>query len=332
MSIYRDKKRGTFVFEFDKRIGGERVRAVKHLPKTWNQAQADAYDRQESARLYAIATRVERAAYSIEDCVDLYLKERVPQLKTSENVARELALLFPIYQGRPMEALPDVCKAYRLSATKTDGKTQLSPASIRNRIRYLTAACRWAWKHHNMGEADPAARVTVPEVRNERQHYASRAEMLAICKLCKNHNARMAIRIGFYSGMRLGEILRARVSGTAWVLADTKNGNPRIVPIHPSVAVCARRFKAAPRITIQNNWQKARDLAGLSHFHFHDLRHSSASEMINAGIHLNTVGAVLGHKDSRSTQRYAHLATETLAEAVGKIGQKIPNTPKLKSA
>tara|TARA_R110000868_G_scaffold99334_1_gene273433 strand:+ start:2245 stop:3240 length:996 start_codon:yes stop_codon:yes gene_type:complete len=331
MSIYRDKKRGTFVFDFDKRINGERVRAVKHLPKTWNQAQADAYDRQESARLYAIATRVQRAEFSIEDAIDCYLKERVPKLKTAANVANELALLFPYYQGRPIESLPDVCKAYRLTATKTDGRP-LSPASIRNRIRYLTAACRWGWKHHGMGESDPAARVVMPEVKNERQHYASRLEMLTIAKQCAHRGARMAIRMAFYSGMRLGEILRAEVSGTAWVLRDTKNGNPRIVPIHPRVAVCARRFKNAPRITVQDNWQRARDKAGLNHLHFHDLRHSSASEMINAGIDLYTVGAVLGHKDARSTKRYSHLATEALSVAIGKIGQKIPNTPKLKSA
>ena len=143
MSIYRNKKRGSFVFEFDKIINGERVRAVKSLPKTWNQAQADAYDRQESARLYAIATRVQRAEYSIEDAVDRYLMERVPQLKTKDGVAKELALLFPYYQGRPLDALADVCKAYRLSAKRSNGDTPLSPASIRIRIRIMTAACRW---------------------------------------------------------------------------------------------------------------------------------------------------------------------------------------------
>src|SRR5690606_21433457 len=67
MSIYRDKERGCYVFEFDRVIEGKRVRARKLLPKTWTRAQADAYDRQESARLYAIATRVERHEYSIED-------------------------------------------------------------------------------------------------------------------------------------------------------------------------------------------------------------------------------------------------------------------------
>jgi site-specific recombinase XerD len=54
--------------------------------------------------------------------------------------------------------------------------------------------------------------------------------------------------------------------------------------------------------------------------HLHDLRHSAASEMINADVDLYVVGAVLGHKDPRSTARYAHLQHRTLSEAVRKIG------------
>jgi integrase len=331
MPIYRNKKRGSFTFEFDKIINGERVRAVKSLPKTWNQAQADSYDRQESAKLYALATRIERAHFTIDEAVEKYLTERVPKLKSGKNVAEELGRLLPYYQGRPIEALADVCKAYRLKAKREDGGA-LSDASIRIRIRYMTAACRWGWKHHAMGENDPAARVSVPQVKNERHYYASRAEMLTIARLCHNKNARMAIRMGFYSGMRMGEILRAEVVGTAWVLRDTKNGNPRIVPIHPRVAVCARKFKAMPKSTLTRNWENARNAAKLNHLHFHDLRHSSASEMVNNGVDLYTVGAVLGHKDSRSTARYSHLATDALSVAVGKIGQKIPNIAQRKSA
>jgi integrase len=43
--------------------------------------------------------------------------------------------------------------------------------------------------------------------------------------------------------------------------------------------------------------------AGVKDLHFHDLRHSAASEMVNAGVPLHTVGAVLGHRDARSTKR-----------------------------
>jgi site-specific recombinase XerD len=44
--------------------------------------------------------------------------------------------------------------------------------------------------------------------------------------------------------------------------------------------------------------------------------------MINNGATLYDVGGVLGHRDARSTKRYSHLATETLAKAIGLIGKK----------
>jgi len=131
---------------------------------------------------------------------------------------------------------------------------------------------------------------------------------------------RMAIRIAFYSGMRLSEILKAVPRGGVWVLLDTKNRSPRNVPIHPKVAVCARRFEACPKITIQWAWRKARDKSGLVHLHFHDLRHSAASAMLGAGVDLHTIGKVLGHKDSRSTQRYSHLSMNAGTSAIRKIG------------
>lgn len=326
MPIYRDKTRGCFVFEFDRYLEGRRVRTRKHLPKTWNKSQADAFERQESARLYAIATKVERAEYSIEEAVNVYIKERLPLLKTGKNVAKELALMFFAYQGRPITALPDACKFYVAKATReNDGNKQpLSPASLRNRIRYLVAACRYAWKKHDMCQGDPAARVIIPTVKNERQEYISRLEMIKIVRSCRNWNARRAFRIAFYSGMRLSEVRKFSVRAGNFVLADTKNGEPRIVPIHPKLRSAVARFdQSIAKITIQQAFTRTVRAIGLSHLHLHDLRHSAASELINAGVDLYTVGRVLGHKDSRSTQRYAHLAIGTLAEAIGKIGKRV---------
>lgn len=328
MPIYRDKERGCFVFEFDRRLEGRRVRTRKHLPKTWNKSQADAFDRQESARLYAIATNVERAQHTIEEAVDVYVRERCPQLKTGDNVTKELALMFFAYQGRPLtqSAVADVCKFYIAKATRgnDDNKEPLSAASLRNRIRYLTAACRYAWKNHNMCPDDPAARVVVPTVKNERQQYASRIEMIRIVRACCNWNSRRAFRIAFYSGMRLSEIRKYVVRGENFVLSETKNGEPRIVPIHKKIKSAVARFEQdTAKITIQRAFTRTVRQIGLGHLHLHDLRHSAASELINAGVDLYTVGRVLGHKDSRSTQRYAHLAVDTLADAIGKIGKRV---------
>jgi len=54
----------------------------------------------------------------------------------------------------------------------------------------------------------------------------------------------------------------------------------------------------------------------LGDLRIHDLRHSAASFMINAGIDLYAVGKVLGHADHKSTMRHSHQANETLLAAV----------------
>ena len=87
----------------------------------------------------------------------------------------------------------------------------LSAATIKNRLAYLRAACRYAWKVHGYCEHDPAGRMVMPVVRNDRKVYLNREQMLRIARAVKNRHARAAIRIGFYSGMREAEILRAQV-------------------------------------------------------------------------------------------------------------------------
>jgi len=331
MPIYRDKARGCLIFEFDRLIEGQRVRARKALPKSWSKAQADAYDRQESARLYALATGVERPQFLIEDAVAMYIKERIPDLKSGEIITRELAQMMWAYQGKPMGALHDVCREYAEKALHELTGDPLAPATKRNRIRYLTSACRWGWKRHGMHDRDPAERVIAPEVRNERRHYVNRAEMLAIAKACKCKKSRAAIRIAFYSGMRLSEILEAVRQDGMFLLEDTKNGEPRHVPMHPKI-------RAAAKVGPRNKWNVSKEFkaaataVGMGHLRFHDLRHSAASAMINAKVNLYTVGAVLGHKSAASTQRYAHLATESIKLALGEIGKKSPTQKKARVA
>ena len=315
MPIYRNKKRGRLVFEFDRYVGGRRIRATKTLPKTWTQAQADAFDRRETDRLCAIAQGVGPEP-DIEAAVECYLTGRIPELKAGAEITRELALIYVFYRGRPLSALPDVCKAIALK-----GKGTLAPATIKKRIRYLCSACRYAWKHADMGQHDPAERVAVPQVRNERQVYTDRAGMLTICRACPDRKARAAIRIAFYTGLRLSELHRAQRQGDLLVLLDTKNGEPRAIPIDPRIRAAARVKLHSASYTSQL-FRKARTAAGMPNFHFHDLRHAAASEMINAGVDLYTVGAVLGHKSAASTQRYAHLKTALLSAALGKIGRR----------
>jgi integrase len=322
MPIYRDKENGCWRFEFNRRIPGHgRVRARKRLPKTWSRHQADAFDREETARLYALATGTEKPAAGIERAVELYVIERLPQLKAGKRTAQELLLCLWAYEGKTLAQLADVAATIR---KRWAG--ELAPATIRNRIRYLTAACRWAWKHHHLCDHDPAERVTVPQADNERQVYTDRAGMLLMAQQAKPcPETRALIRIAFYSGMRLGEILRVEVDHERQLfkLPDTKNGEPRWIPVHARIRSAVRYLPfTLSRTTLMKRWRLVRGAVLMDHLHFHDMRHTTASEMINSGVDLYTVGAVLGHKSAQSTKRYSHMATRTLAEALAKVGQK----------
>lgn len=305
--------RTCFEFEFSRRIGGQRLRVRERLPAAWSRTQADTFDRKRSAELYAQASGIQARRWLIDDAIARYLAERAIELKAGKGTAGELASMASYWRGKPLADLSGICAEFT-----RDHRMNLAPATIMNRLRYLIAACRWGWKRHQMGESDPAAGVVMPAVRNKRHVYIDRAGMLAIARACRNKPARAAIRIAYYSGMRLGEIERAERVPGAFVLKDTKNGEPRIVPMHPKVRCCAH-IPQGTRFQTGYHWRKAREVAGFPKLHFHDLRHSAATAMLSAGVELYTVGAVLGHKSHASTQRYAHHTQKLVRDAIGKI-------------
>lgn len=332
MSIRWDKRNKCWRFEFDRYIQGHRHRSSRLLPKGWSQAEADAFDRTEGARLYAVAAGIRDDDPLIETAVVLYLTDK-EHLKSFKTAREHLLAIAPAYTGKRMSALKDVADEVNRKRGRAVGEGALSDATVKQRLALLKAACRWAWKRHGLTKHDPTPQMVMPSVRNERHVYRGRAEMLRACRACSNRQARVAIRVAFYTGMRLGELYRAEPADGVLVLADTKNGDRRAIPLHPRIAHLAGHLPlTAPKITIQRAWERARDAAGLQGTRFHDLRHSAASEMVNSGVDLYTVGAVLGHRDARSTKRYSHLNTETLAAAVGKIGRKSPHTAKKKAA
>lgn len=315
---------GQWLYQFDRVIAGSRQRANRVLPKGWTKKQADEFDRVETARLYSIATGVTKPQPLIEDAVLLYLQEHAPKLKNFKDLTAALELCLPAYAGKPITALADVAKEY----TKEQAGS-ISSGTVRNRLAYLRAACRWAWKTHGMGEHDPAERMVLPPAGKGRQVYFDRAAMLRIARAMHYQPSRAVFRVAFYSGMRLSEVLCSKamrtVSGLGLGIIDSKNGTPHIVPASPRIAHLVRHAAWPPQVhksTVSHHTKLAMIAAGMGHARFHDSRHSTASEMINNGVSLNTVAGVLNHKTTTSTRRYAHLATQQLADAIGQVGKR----------
>ena len=66
----------------------------------------------------------------------------------------------------------------------------------------------------------------------------------------------------------------------------------------------------------QKTHRVAMTAAGIEEFRFHDLRYTAASYLAMDGASLLSISKVLGHKTTKMTERYAHLATSHLDDAV----------------
>ncbi len=79
---------------------------------------------------------------------------------------------------------------------------------------------------------------------------------------------------------------------------------------------CLRPRRAGQPVEgVRGAWRRARAAAGLpDDLRIHDLRHSFASALANAGTPLNEIGTVLGHSQLSTTTRYAHHSPQRLID------------------
>lgn len=70
---------------------------------------------------------------------------------------------------------------------------------------------------------------------------------------------------------------------------------------------------------IKRSWEGLREIAELTNFVFHDLRHTFASKLAMAGEDLYVIKELLGHSTIQMTEKYAHLAPELKAKAVERL-------------
>lgn len=155
-----------------------------------------------------------------------------------------------------------------------------------------------------------------------------------------------AVRLLLLTGARVGEIITLQWSWVdldrqLLVLPDSKTGQKIIRMNGAAVAVlkalprrdgnphviCGRR-EGASLVNLEKPWRRIRAEAGLEDVRLHDLRHSFASVAAAQKGSLPMIGRLLGHSNTRTTARYAHLADdpvdglnasvgETIAEAIG---------------
>ena len=229
----------------------------------------------------------------------------------------------------------------------------LAPATVEKIRVLLNRSCELAIRWNMPGiTKNPVKGIPRKPIENKRERYLNAAEtkrLMAAVEASLNPQLKHIVGLLLLTGARVSELLHAEwrhidLDKQQWRIPTSKTGRARHVPLSQAAIAI---LKAVPRftncpfvlpnpetkkpfVTIKHAWQTARKEAVLPDLRIHDLRHSAASFMINAGIDLFAVGRVLGHADHKSTMRYSHLANDTLLAAVEAGAKKMRGSPALR--
>jgi integrase len=306
------------------------------------------------------ARETNRAAPTVNDLWQRYRTDILPSLSAgtqNEYVAQYRDWIEPALGAfKVAAAAQDAERVERLHRRITaDGK----PRRADTVISLIGVLFNYAIKA-KLCRDNPAKGVELnPQHGRERYLTESEVERLtAALDQWKRQDSIHAIRLLLLTGARRGEILGMRWSELdlddgVWVKPwgrtkqrklhrvplpdaaieilkrrrderDQQSG--KVVLLHKDDTVFRGGGDKAHIRRLELDWKEIRAEAGLHDVRLHDLRHSYASFLVNAGKSLEIIGALLGHSKPATTKRYAHLADKPLREAAAIVGSIVGRT------
>jgi integrase/recombinase XerD len=165
----------------------------------------------------------------------------------------------------------------------------------------------------------------------------SREEVARLLAVVPTLRERAAMEIAYGAGLRLNEVLSLKltdVDGERMILRvdQGKGRKDRNVMLSPKLLETLRTYwrQSRPRVwlfpghggkrhlhptILQRAFKHAKEEARITKpVSFHSLRHTFATHLLESGVNVRTIQALLGHRSLGSTQRYVHVAGDYLRE------------------
>lgn len=192
-------------------------------------------------------------------------------------------------------------------------------------------------------------KIRPPKISKSFPAFISEAELMAILENTKEPFLKDLFFTAFYTGMRLGELVNMKWS---WIdlkqnqitvrcseFFTTKSKRERVIPFNPNLKIILVSrlpkvfnikndefvFYKLTRIKLNEDFisKKFKESVRIAQLderiHFHTLRHSFASLLVQRGVSLYVVKELLGHESLTTTQIYSHLQQQNLRDAVNLI-------------
>jgi integrase len=270
---------------------------------------------------------------SLAEGIERYLLDEVVNQRSKEKTESNVRAVLPHISGLRLDQIDEAAKRIKSSVRTSrrlggvflpgDKIKPLKAASINRRLAILRRVANLAYDEWHWLDRPIAVRL-LPE-HNKRHEYLSQDEielLSAACRAPVNH----WVMVAAYSGIRRGEMLRVNaksIRGDNLFLGLTKNGKPILLPIVPKFKDALNAWIAAdkpdPR-TMHKYFKIGAKKIGKPDLRPHDLRHTTASLILNAGHDLSTVAEVL-NCTIQNSQRYAHLSIQNKRKAMLNISK-----------
>lgn len=295
-----------------------------------------------------LAVRRARAvAPTMADLFDRYISDHAIPRKKPRSIEEDRRLirlhLQPVFGTRKVADLTrDEIDRWHKGMKVTPGAANRARALL---SKALTLAEVWGWRPDG---SNPVRHVARFHESDGAERFLSPAEMIALGNALKDYAAEggsvyavAAIRLLALTGARRNEVLSLRwlyvdLEGARLNLPDSKT-RKKSIPLNaaalavlsglPRVAGNSHVFPGPGTsghiVDLKKPWTRVRERAGLSDVRLHDLRHSFASFGAASGMGLPVIGALLGHREVRTTARYAHLADDPLRAASEAIAGRV---------
>jgi integrase len=213
----------------------------------------------------------------------------------------------------------------------------LAPATCDHHLKLLKRMFNLAidWGVHT--GVNPVSRVALFNADNRIERYLSDDQLKQLMMVLQSDANRPVCNIVlflFATGARLNEALSATwdqidLQNRVWRIParNSKSKKVRSVPLNDAALevlgqleseegyVFVNKETGKAYTTVAKVWGRLREAAGVSKLRLHDGRHFFASTLINSGRTIYEVQRILGHSDTKVTERYAHLDQKTLHEA-----------------
>jgi site-specific recombinase XerD len=276
--------------------------------------------------------------HSLQGLIDAFLADLEHMnraLHTRRAYASDLARFASFYTGPADGITAEVLRAFFASLT------DLQPATRARKQAALASFLTWAYQEELI-DATPMARVTRVKLDPPNPRGVDPKQVRAILAAIPRRQRRdhLLFHLIATTGLRIGEALALYVGDLDLTIDDEhlrvlgKGNRPRTILLDdPRVVKELRAYLKLTRYThgplfraekngrggpvryqtIQARWQGYCEAAGVT-CTLHQLRHTHATQLVNAGVGLATIRKRLGHKNLQTTLRYAE-QTDATADA-----------------